>query len=102
MEVTLESRFVELFGIRPHDITPEQRKLNWERWKELAKEAGKKDSLDFWTKENLDVCNGCIHKEGDWCKWSYLPCNYNPVLQMIGMACMGIGREESTQLEMDL
>lgn len=102
MCITLESRFIELFGSNPKEVPYEQRRKNWEEWKRIAKEQNSIEALNWWTKDNLDVCGACIYKSGDWCKWAELPCNYNPVTQIIGMACMGIGKEENSQLEMDL
>lgn len=97
--VTLKIRWSELFG-EPGEIQSDERKKRWEEWKKISIESGRrgKEMVKYWSKDNVDeTCNGCIHREGDWCAYAGLPCNVNPVLtfqnNMIGMACAGVGYE---------
>lgn len=95
--VTLKIRWHELFGEKPTDITPEDRRERWEQWKALcAKEPDGKEIIEQWTAPE-EACLGCKHREGDWCAKQSLPCTVNPILtysmNMAGMACMGAGYE---------
>lgn len=102
--VSLSIRWAELFGENPKDISPEDRRKRWEEWKVLAIEDGGQQVVDYWARDNIDeCCFGCKHHDGDWCKYSELPCCVNPVLtfreNIIGMACCGVGFEPG-QLKM--
>lgn len=94
--ITLTIRWHEMFGKQPADIPEKTRRQRWEEWKQLAADAGDQEMVDYWSKDNIDeTCAGCINKDGDWCRWSGLPCNVNPILTfndgIIGMACLGMG-----------
>jgi hypothetical protein len=101
-QITMYSSFTQLVGHVPTDYTPAERYERWTKNMNLLKEAGKMDSYNLWaTKAGSDeTCMGCIHRdEGkNWCKWSELPCNYNPALKDIGMACMGLAYDTQTQM----
>jgi len=83
-ELTKYSSFDQILGPHPEDYTPKQR---FERWNKVM-------SLDEEIKEifaDTLACDGCIHldKLNSWCNDYGLPCSYNPVLKMLGMACGG-------------
>lgn len=102
-EITYYSSFEQILGSKPSDYSVEERKKRWFRNGELLKEVNP-DAFEFHftTNGSNETCYGCIHRNNDenWCKWSELPCNYNPVIKNLGMACMGLGRETSQQLEL--
>lgn len=100
-QITLYSSFVQLLGEAPEDYTPEERRKRFDRNLELMKEGGEEELYHFWAESGPDeTCESCIHRNAYWCKWSELPCNYNPVLRMLGMACCGIGKEVDNQLKL--
>jgi len=90
--ITLESRWEEIFGTG-NDI---KNRNNWEAWKKIARKAGEKELVAFWS--DPDACIGCKHLDKDWCTLQELPCTVNPYLTlkhgMLGMACMGMGRDD--------
>ena len=77
------------------------RKITWERIKQEGKEYWKlhismSRISSFWT--DLDVafsadkgCKTCSYcdKSIAWCDYMELPCLYNPVTNLYGMACGG-------------
>jgi hypothetical protein len=94
VKITLKSRWNEIFRQEdPEDV----RRQRWEEWKRIALAAGEKEMVDHWT--DTEGCHGCLHKNGDWCENTGLPCTVNPYLTMrqgmgIGMACMGLGFDD--------
>ena len=101
-EITLYSSFEQILGKKSSDYTPEERKQRWLRNGELLKKVEPKQYNFWFTDSGSDeTCLGCAHRyEGEnWCRWSELPCNYNPILKNFGMACMGIGRENQQELK---
>jgi hypothetical protein len=100
-EICLYNSFVQILGKKPEDYTEEERKVRWNKIMSLNNSMRKRWSETY-------VCTGCIHlnEKESWCNSQGLPCTYNPILTpstgMIGMACMGIGREEHQQLKLDL
>lgn len=104
------SSFGQILGFKGSDYSESDRRRRWERWKELTLKDGDpgKDCVDYWCGDNVDeTCEGCVHRRGYWCGLYGLPCNVNPILTIngpgiIGMACMGIGREmPPVQLALD-
>lgn len=104
-DLSVGIRWPDLFQ---KDMSPKVRRERWEKWKEIASghdEQGR-EMVAYWSTENVDeTCSGCIHRDGDWCKYQELPCNVNPILTLqhgqIGMACMGLGYQaKPEQLEM--
>ena len=95
--VTLESRWFELFGNNIEEIEHDVKRERWEEWKQLSIAKGNDELVEYWM--TTDACDGCIHKDGDWCLSQQLPCTVNPVLTfqdgIKGMACMGVGKEEA-------
>jgi hypothetical protein len=103
--VTLKSSFEEILGKDANQFTEDVRKERWQQWQQIAlKKRDGKDVVDSWT--DCSACEGCIHliKKEAWCNLMGLPCTVNPILSfrmgMVGLACMGTGREEKTQLEL--
>lgn len=99
-KVDLQIRWEDLFQ---NVMSPELRKQRWDDWKALAMADGEqgKQMVDYWAKDHIDeTCEGCIHRNNDWCEFAHLPCNVNPILTiqhgMIGMACQGVGYEKVT------
>ena len=92
-EVTLEISFENLLGINCREITEKDRRIRWATWLRLARLDGKSGAI-YWC--DKAECIGCNHLHGSWCKLQGLPCTVNPILTMktgmIGMACMGAGR----------
>lgn len=91
--VDVSIRWPDLFQ---KEMSPEIRRERWEKWKEVAgnhDEQGR-EMVAYWSNSD-ETCTGCVHRDGDWCKHSDLPCNVNPILTIrhgqIGMACMGLG-----------
>lgn len=78
---------------------------NWLNWLDIVK---KKDMLMYEVWSDLEVCFNCKHlnKKHVWCKLQNIPATINPILTlrcgMVGMACMGGGREVWTQLRLNL
>lgn len=104
--VQLTSRWHDIFGEKSDDIPDAIRRERWEQWKQISIEAGKKDSVDWWSGEmSIDGCLECQHRDTDWCNLAGLPCTVNPITTFqygdIGMACMGTGfkAKEPVQLE---
>lgn len=98
--VTLQIRWPELFGEKPQDIRPEDRRNRWEEWKKLGMKADAqaRRMVKYWSNDNIDeTCNNCAHKDKDWCTSFGLPCNVNPTLtfydNLVSMACGGGGFE---------
>lgn len=92
-EVSLEISFEDLLGINCREITEKDRRNRWAAWLILAR-ADKQDGARYWCDKS--ECIGCKSLHGSWCKLQGLPCTVNPILTfkhgMIGMACMGAGR----------
>jgi hypothetical protein len=85
----------DLFGETINDYSKEQRKERWDKILSLEKQ----NNLDNWSWLNDDAlsnetCDGCIHRNQNWCESQGLPTNYNPILKGLGMACMGVGYED--------
>lgn len=100
-EICLYNSFRQILGKNPEDFAEEERKTRWNKIMSLNKPMAK-----YWS--DTSQCEGCIHlnEKEAWCNYQGLPCTYNPILTpstgMIGMACMGTGREEHKQLELGL
>ncbi|SFO05244.1 hypothetical protein SAMN05421741_11842 [Paenimyroides ummariense] len=101
-EINTYSSFEQILGKNPEDYSPEVRKLRWEKnMTELAKE--NPDLADYWRYGSEESCSGCIHRDtsaNHWCTLQELPCMYNPVLKMLGMACYGAGKTISVQYDL--
>jgi hypothetical protein len=99
--ISFKSSFKEILGENSETFTEDQRKSRWEQWKNIAIAEGGKELVEAWT--NSEACEGCIHLKDKWCESQGLPCTVNPILSfndgVIGMACMGSGKEENNQLE---
>lgn len=96
--VKRKTSWVELLGEKRETMSDRERRARWEQWKSLARKEGDHDVVDYWAKDNVEeTCSGCVHRDKDWCNIAGLPCNINPILTMqggmIGMACMGVGKE---------
>ena len=93
-EITAYSGFTQILGKTPKDYNPDERKKRWFKNGEQLKKVNPEGFEFYFTTSGSDeTCYGCeyrIDKE-NWCKYSELPCNYNPVLQNLGMSCMGMG-----------
>lgn len=90
--------WIDLLGESRESMPDKDRRARWEEWKELARKAGDSELVDYWSKDHIDEsCAGCIHRDADWCKLAELPCSINPILTIhdgiIGMACMGMGKQ---------
>lgn len=76
---------------------------NWRNWLSVAK---KKDKLLYEVWSDLEGCFECKHlnKKDVWCKLQSIPATINPILTlrlgMVGMACMGAGKEIWTQIRL--
>lgn len=74
---------------------------NWVSWLAIVK---RKDKLMHEVWSSLECCFDCKHinKKNVWCKLVNIPATINPYLTrrtgMVGMACMGVGKEVWTQL----
>lgn len=102
-EITAYSSFTQILGLKPDDYSVDERKKRWFKNGELLKKVAPSSFEFYFTTSGSDeTCFGCIHRNNaeNWCNWSGLPCNYNPVLKNLGMACMGLGHETSVQLEL--
>lgn len=75
--------------------TPER----WRGWLDLAAREVPKQS-ELWS--DLSGCDGCMHLDAAniWCDLCAAPATRNPVLNMLGMACCGIGFEKHGQQEL--
>lgn len=91
--VILEISFEDLLGRNCHAMPEATRRERWEAWKTLDA-----DAASWWA---ASECAGCKHILGDWCDLVGLPASVSPVLSfrhgMVGMACMGMGRENPTE-----
>lgn len=102
-DITLNDSFEKILGKNGSEYTASERKERWERWKKIARDSDKQDLVNYWS--DTEGCEGCIHinESGAWCNLMGLPCAVNPVLSfrhgMIGMACMGAGKETAEQVE---
>ena len=100
-EISMYSSFSQILGRNPNDFTPEERMKRWDKNMQMLKEAGETELFNFWAKESsVETCLGCVHRNIDknWCTYAELPCNYNPVLGMLGMECCGLGFDGQQQL----
>lgn len=76
---------------------------NWLNWLGIVK---KKDKLLYEVWSDLEGCYECKHlnKNDIWCKLQNIPATINPILTlrlgMVGMACMGAGKEVWNQLSL--
>jgi hypothetical protein len=63
---------------------------SWTTWLEIAL-VKSPDTYDWWHTD--EGCHDCIHFDAGatWCKLVELPASRNPVLNMLGMACCGMG-----------
>lgn len=94
---TLNSSFEDILGKKSSVFNEQQRRDRWAAWLRVARRTAPdgKETARYWLSHE---CHGCIHRKGGWCDLQGLPCTVNPYLTfkhgMIGMACMGAGREE--------
>lgn len=93
--VELTSRWHEILGNSQADMPDELRRERWEQWKTLClQQKDGKEVVSHWT-DSIENCTGCMHLDGDWCRFQQLPATVNPILtfssNMAGMACMGVG-----------
>jgi hypothetical protein len=70
----------------------------WRQWLDLA--ANSEDEVArfnarMWATD--EGCRGCIHFDAEnfWCRLVEHPATHNPYLNDLGMACGGLGHEES-------
>lgn len=93
----------ELLGKKQREMPDTLRRERWEKWKQVATEQGEEDTVEYWT--SPEACENCIHRDDDWCQLMELPITVNPILTMdhgmIGMACMGAGKELPGQKEIE-
>ena len=104
-EITLFSSFDQILGTKSADYKSEERRERFDFWRELAKKQSP-DSYKMWGTDDWarEGCHGCkwYDDNGYWCNNMGLPALYNPVIKGIGMACMGMGREnKQTELEFE-
>lgn len=96
-EINAYSSFAQILGRTPKDYTPDERKTRWIKNGEELKKVNP-EAFDFYFTESgvNEVCLGCENRiqSESWCKWAELPCNYNPVLNNAGLACIGMGFKE--------
>lgn len=101
MGFNIKDSFEKILGKNNAEYSEEERKQRWNKWKELAIKNGDPDLVESW--EDQSACESCIHlnKNESWCNLQGLPCTVNPILSfrmgMIGMACMGAGKQTSGQ-----
>ncbi len=89
--VTLKSKWEDL-------NTPER----WRTWLDIARKENPWQA-DYWS--DLEGCIGCryLDEKNVWCRLVELPATRNPVLNMLGMACAGFGRDApGEQLQLNL
>lgn len=69
----------------------------WRRWLDIAA-VEDPDCAEFWA--DLECCDGCRHLDEPniWCNLVQMPASRNPILDMIGLACCGFGRDPIGQL----
>lgn len=97
-EISKYNSFEQILGKRPEDYTESERKKRWNKQMSFSNSVRK-----YWS--DTSECIGCIHlnEKEAWCNLQGLPCCVNPIttyqMGMLGMACMGVGREEYKQLE---
>lgn len=91
----------ELFGTGT--MPADQRRANWTAFLATADQ----EVREYW--DDAEGCEDCIHHERgefNWCRRQQLPCSTNPYLTfrhgMIGMACMGAGKEVEQQVRMEI
>ncbi len=70
--------------------TPKQ----WREWLDIAV-IETPDCADWWSTD--EGCQDCIHYDSEnvWCNLAVAPASRNPVLNMLGMACCGLGYERT-------
>lgn len=92
-----DSSWEQIFGKNIKEFTPEKRRQNWLQMKQIFLSNNDQEIGEYW--ENYEGCfdekGVCKHKapnEG-WCNLQSLPCGFNPITKMIGMACMGMDFE---------
>lgn len=98
-QITAYSSFTQVLGMKPEDYTPQQRKERWNKNMFLLNEI-EPELANYWRFQSEECCAGCIHRNingNHWCNYAELPCFYNPVMKMSGMACCGLGYENSLQ-----
>jgi hypothetical protein len=84
----------ELFGSHSHEYTKQERYHRWKTILKLESEA----NINKWSTLNnknlsYETCFNCVHRENNWCNDIGLPCNFNPIVKDLGMACSGLGHE---------
>lgn len=100
--VSINSTFEQILGKTCDQFTEAQRMQRWKEWQKIAEDSGSHETAAYW--RDTEACEGCIHlgKENAWCAAVGLPCTVNPYLTfktgLIGMACMGAGKEEAGQM----
>lgn len=101
-EISAYSSFEQILGKKPEDYTPEERYKRWEKNLSELEVIDKKLS-DYWRFGSEESCGLCIYRDitgNHWCKSQELPCMYNPITKMLGMACYGLGKEATWQLNL--
>ncbi|MDM1345718.1 hypothetical protein [Myroides marinus] len=101
-EITAFSSFEQILGKCSGDYTVLERKERWEYNLNKLEVVDKRLS-DYWKYGSDECCNGCVYRDvstSHWCNLIGLPCMYNPITKMLGMACCGIGKELSIQLDL--
>jgi len=94
----LNASFEDILGKKASTFPEGVRRQRWAAWLRAARRDGSKGRklAKAWMSHE---CHGCKHRNGAWCDLQGLPCTVNPVLTfrhgMVGMACMGAGREEA-------
>src|SRR5688572_14624339 len=102
--IKFDSSFETILGKTAEEYPTTVRIERWNEWQQAAIKAKKKHLIETWL--DTSGCRNCIHldKGNAWCNFQGLPCTVNPILSfrmgMVGMACMGLGYEESQQLEL--
>jgi hypothetical protein len=98
----LNASFEVILGRNSGMFSEAERRKRWAAWLRAARRDGTegRDVARAWTSHE---CHGCKHRKGAWCDLQGLPCTVNPVLSfrcgMVGMACMGAGRDEKGPAE---
>ncbi|WP_163423831.1 hypothetical protein [Flagellimonas sp. CMM7] len=96
-ELTYYSSWEQIFGTKGSDYSHEER---FERWTLVCEELKKfnPEMVKYWNDPitSNETCLGCIHRSESkiWCNGMGLPCNFNPITQILGMACMGTGYQK--------
>ena len=97
------SSFDQILGRTQTEYSVLDRKYRWVVWLNLAKESAP-DSYSLWNDKDMveETCLGCIFLNKDnWCDGMGLPALFNPVTQSPGMACMGVGYQNQTELNLE-